>query len=153
MAVLWSHATDLGIPSTTILNFEGVGRYGVFLFFVLSAFLLSRQILTSPIEKLMSFRYWLNYFLRRFFRIFPLFAIALAVYVLFHNWDYNKFPSTWGTAWYVLILQEKASVFWTVAVEFKFYLILPFIVLLFRKFMHDFRQTTVVFAVLLAILH
>lgn len=146
--VVWSHATDLDIPKNTIFNLEGTGRYGVYLFFVLSAFLLSRQILTCSTEKLKSVRYWANYLLRRFLRIYPAFSLALVLYVLFHNWHPDKFPSTWPVAWDVITLQKKASVFWTIAVEFKYYLLLPVTVLLFRSVLGSTRNTIILFCIL-----
>jgi peptidoglycan/LPS O-acetylase OafA/YrhL len=150
--VIWSHATDLGIPKSLLLNLEGTGRYGVFLFFVLSSFLLSRQILTCNEVKLKSIRYWTNYCLRRFLRIYPAFAITLVCYVLFHNWHPEKFPSTWPVAWSVLTLQRKASVFWTIAVEFKYYFLLPIGALLFRRTMQNLRYSTSLFVSLCLVL-
>jgi peptidoglycan/LPS O-acetylase OafA/YrhL len=133
LMVLWSHATDLGIPKTFVLNLEGGGRYGVYLFFVLSSFLLSHQIITAPSSRLVRASYWLNYSVRRFFRIFPAFAVALVCYVLWSNGLPAAFPTTWPVAWEVLTLRQEWAVFWTIAVEFKYYFLLPLFALLFRS--------------------
>ena len=133
LMVLWSHATDLGIPKTSLLNLEGGGRYGVYLFFVLSSFLLSHQIITAPSNRLVHASYWLNYSARRFLRIFPAFAVALVCYVLWSNGLPAAFPTTWPVAWEVLTLRQEWAVFWTIAVEVKYYFLLPFFALLFRS--------------------
>ena len=78
--VLLSHTSNANILFHEFLNFRRIGQAGVFLFFVLSAYLLDRQIALALMSKKYSIRYWLNYFLRRFLRIYPLFAIALLLY-------------------------------------------------------------------------
>lgn len=133
LMVLWSHATDLGIPKTSLLNLEGGGRYGVYLFFVLSSFLLSHQIITCSPGHLRQASYWINYAIRRFFRIFPVFAVALVAYVLLANGIPAKFPKTWLVAWEVMTLQREWAVFWTISVEVKYYFLLPIFALVFRS--------------------
>lgn len=150
LMVLWSHATDLGIPKISLLNLEGGGRYGVYLFFVLSSFLLSHQIITTPSNRLWHGSYWLNYSVRRFLRIFPAFAVALVLYVLWSNGLPAAFPSTWPVAWEVLTLRQEWAVFWTIAVEVKYYFLLPLFALLFRLLVAHPRLALSVFIVLSA---
>lgn len=77
MLVLLSHASNVGIHFQYLLNFQKIGKAGVYLFFVLSAYLLDRQIAIAFINNKSSKLYWKNYFVRRFLRIYPLFVIAL----------------------------------------------------------------------------
>lgn len=73
--VVFSHAANVNIYFHEWINFQKVGKIGVYLFFVLSAYLLDRQIALSLINKRSSIKYWTNYFLRRFLRIYPLYRL------------------------------------------------------------------------------
>ena len=120
------------------------GGFGVYLFFVLSGFLITR-ILLSEKEKTAYFR---NFYARRTLRIFPLYygVLALQFWVLlpmfptphiladahYQGWlwayGYNILAAVKGhlfftSDWMVL------GHFWTLAVEEQFYLVWPFIVL------------------------
>ena len=85
LLVVWSHLSLKGLHALPQLNLEGSGKYGVYLFFSLSAFLLTHQILIARREQRRSPRYWARYSVRRVLRIFPLYAFVLLVGV-------------WGTA-------------------------------------------------------
>lgn len=80
LLVLLSHASKHFPVVHPALNFRGAGKSGVLLFFLLSAYLLDRQIALAMRhgEK----NYWGNYFLRRVLRIYPLFAVALLFHLL-----------------------------------------------------------------------
>lgn len=62
--VLLSHASLGGMMFLPGLDFGGVGKYGVFVFFVLSAFLLSLQFLRSEREHLTQPSFFIHYFNR-----------------------------------------------------------------------------------------
>jgi peptidoglycan/LPS O-acetylase OafA/YrhL len=103
--------------------FKGVGKVGVWLFFVLSAFLLTKYFLESP-RKITSAWEWGNYALRRFFRIVPLFVGVLFLYYLFGYIIKNE-----NIIDHILFLRADGH-FWTIIVEVKYYFILPITTLL-----------------------
>jgi peptidoglycan/LPS O-acetylase OafA/YrhL len=99
-------------------RFAGLGQFGVWLFFVLSSFLLSLYFFDRP-ERMRQPVEWLNYFMRRFLRIYPLFILASVGAVLIGWW-------TWSAVARVLLLQYPG--WWAIFVEFRFYFLLPVIV-------------------------
>lgn len=115
--VLMSHICD-----KTHGIFLGLGQFGVWLFFVLSAFLLSLYFYERP-DRLSSPLEWANYALRRVLRIYPLFALAMIVGVFCGSWH-------WGAV--LPVLELKAPAFWAIFVEFRAYFFLPAIIVLFE---------------------
>jgi peptidoglycan/LPS O-acetylase OafA/YrhL len=125
LAVIGSHLSNLGLLPTPGLS--GFGKAGVYLFFVLSAFLLTQALLQRSAADFASTRLWLNYALRRVLRIWPLFLV-----VLFSSWMLTRAgvpgwhyridtPALLGH----LTLRDGQSVLWSIPVEFTFYLWLP----------------------------
>lgn len=102
--------------------FLGLGQFGVWLFFVLSAFLLSLYFYERP-QRISSPLEWANYALRRVLRIYPLFTLAVIVGALYGWWH---FQAIWG----VLLLRDPA--YWAIFVEFRAYFFLPIIIVLFE---------------------
>lgn len=105
------------------LDFRGCGRAGVFLFFVLSAFLLTDQALSRPPADLRRGATWGRYLLRRVLRIFPAYLACLLLYMTLEGWGPGR------------VLEHLATTraelhFWTVPVELRFYLLLPPLLLL-----------------------
>lgn len=121
------------------------GMYGVQLFYIVSAFSLVLSFMNRSGREVAPLR---NYFVRRFFRIAPLFYIALLLYYLMDYILAEKAllreitQSTWPIeAWHVV----SAGLFvngwhyqainrivpggWSVAVETNFYVILPLMLL------------------------
>lgn len=110
------------------------GSAGVTLFFVLSGFLLflpyAQSLLfqkTWPSAKI--------FYLRRIFRIFPLYYFSLFVILLLAHREYFN-PSAWGSLWPFLTFtmgfwasQPIDGPYWTLAVEFQYYVLLPLIAL------------------------
>ena len=131
LIVIGSHLSNAGwLPWP---NLAGTGKAGVYLFFVLSAYLLSSAMLATS-ASLTTPRYWLNYALRRVLRIWPLFLfILLSSWVLTRAgvtaWHYQLDGAALGAH---LLLEQGQSVLWSIPVEFTFYLWLPFIVLALR---------------------
>ncbi len=73
LLVLASHASNAGHDLLPALDASGLGRSGVFLFFVLSSYLLTSQVLGrldagKPIG-------WGRYALRRLLRVMPAYAL------------------------------------------------------------------------------
>lgn len=125
LIVLGSHLSNARLLPWPGL--AGSGKSGVYLFFALSAFLLTRALLQRPLPDLADARLWADYALRRVLRIWPLYLVVLGV-------------SWWLTvsgvdAWHYRVdtpallahlrLAEGQSVLWSIPVEFTFYLWLP----------------------------
>ncbi len=128
LVVLASHFSNAGLFPRPAL--QGVGKSGVYLFFVLSAYLLTRNLLSRPPGTLARARVWLDYALRRVLRIWPLYLVVLGLsWLAFthgHAWLYAiDTPALWRH----LGLREGQSVLWSIPVEFSFYLCLPLVVL------------------------
>jgi peptidoglycan/LPS O-acetylase OafA/YrhL len=112
-----------------------LGPIGVWIFFVISGFLISRILLAARGQGRGDGRALVNFYMRRVLRIFPLYYFVLLVGLLFSA----SLRSSW--AWYVSHLQnffmirteDEAHVFgthlWTLAVEQQFYLVWPALVL------------------------
>lgn len=114
------------------------GWTGVDLFFVLSGFLISGQLL-SEIRKYgtLSLK---AYFIKRFFRIIPPFAFTLVLYVYFPFFrEREALPSVWKfltfTQNYGLDVINKGtfSHAWSLCIEEQFYLLFPFFLLFLVK--------------------
>ncbi len=127
--VLLSHLAHYGIHLIPGVNFIGSGKYGVYLFFVLSAYLLSmpffRQARTGEIYP--GHKFLFDYSIRRFLRIFPLYTLVLAVCVVMTMQGLGDWTIPMSTSEFLnhLLLQEGKSIFWTIPVEFTFYFFLP----------------------------
>jgi peptidoglycan/LPS O-acetylase OafA/YrhL len=115
IAILYVTASHVANKRTFAAS--GAGEYGVWLFFALSAFLLSHYFFAKP-ERTRSRYEWLNYALRRFLRIYPLYVAALLMGVVVGWWSLGAMPSS------ILL---RTPTFWAVFVEFRFYFLLPFV--------------------------
>lgn len=115
LIVLAMHAVSVFFPST-MPYLAGMGKVGVWLFFVLSAFLLTYKF----IIKGFAFSEVASYVIGRFLRIIPLFAIAVYIYCYAGYYPIEKIRD-------VLFFDTGFYHMWTIPVEFKFYFILPFI--------------------------
>ncbi len=129
--VLLSHLSLHGMNLIPLLDFSGFGKVGVYLFFVLSAFLLTYQALDLGDQGLKSARYWLGYFIRRVCRIYPLYCVVLIV-----AWVLSTYTNGYGpripdidTLIQHLLLQAGSSVYWAIPAEFTYYLALPVVCL------------------------
>ena len=118
------------------VNFTGWGKFGVILFFLLSAFLLSNQLLSSHKGNFFGKKYLVNWYLKRFLRIYPLYTLYLVTSVLTSYYLVFILPEGWGQIglplninfkefYRMLFLLESQSILWSIVVEFKFYIILP----------------------------
>ncbi len=99
---------------------RGIGQFGVWLFFMLSAFLLSYPFFAQPTTIGQAGRLK-AYFIKRFLRIFPPLALALVAFHFFRGWS-------WEMVLRNLADLQGSSILWTVFVETRFYLLLPFLV-------------------------
>lgn len=141
LLVVFSHTSNEGMHIIPFLDFRGTGKCGVYLFFLLSSFLLSIPLLHKH-DKLFTAPVLGNYWLRRFLRIYPLYTAYLLA-ALVSTWMIAKYLGIPNTGvpyvirpdefWRNFLLLETKGVTWSIAVEFKFYFILPFLVLIFHK--------------------
>jgi peptidoglycan/LPS O-acetylase OafA/YrhL len=145
LLVLWchivAHAEQYGAQMgyRTLAEIGLFGYSGVFLFFCLSGFLLflpyARAILAG--RKLPSTR---KFYMRRALRILPLYFAAVIILTII-DWRTVFSGAQWHTLIYSAFLLHDmnfqaflgftplAGVFWTLAIEWQFYLVLPFIAL------------------------
>ncbi|MGY4752369.1 acyltransferase family protein [Pannonibacter sp. Q-1] len=104
------------------------GKYGVTIFFVVSAYSLCLSIQSSAV---MNLRFWAGFYVRRLFRIMPLYLLALAVYIqLGGGVDYFGIDSIISHVFLLNIFMpwyanDIISVEWSIAVEMAFYLVFP----------------------------
>lgn len=122
LLVLLSHAAFEDLRPAPGVDLRGMGRPGVFLFFVLSSFLLTRQFLTAPPRSLAEPRAWGRYLARRVLRIYPAYLVVALVYFGTQGWSVEQLVGH-------LSLQRGERHLWTIPVEFFFYLVLPGVVL------------------------
>jgi peptidoglycan/LPS O-acetylase OafA/YrhL len=122
----------------------GCGKIGVWLFFVLSAFLLSRKLIACGFNHIGM----IDYAFGRFLRIYPPFFVTVLIYYAFNTADIKTSSDVFSA----LLLHRGYFHLWTIPVEFKAYAILPF--LAFAFYYVGLRQgaAAVVIACILAIL-
>jgi peptidoglycan/LPS O-acetylase OafA/YrhL len=150
--VLLSHSSNRGLMFSEYFDFSHAGKYGVYLFFVLSAYLLDRQITLALVRKKSSKRYWMNYFLRRFLRIYPLFIISLLVHGLLTMYGYKTVIDHALDIPKHIFLLAGEYIFWSIPVEFKYYFISPLILWAFhRYFKWDLTKVMISLAALTAL--
>lgn len=101
--------------------FTGAGTAGVWIFFVLSGFLLAIPFVKRP-GIAVSYDYMNEYLLRRLKRILPMYYFFIIVTFFF----YGKFDS--NAFRHLLFLQGDGHL-WTIPQEMLFYLFLPFIMI------------------------
>lgn len=99
---------------------KGCEKYGVWIFFTLSAFLLSVKLM----NKEPTFPEYAKYIISRFFRIIPPFVVAVFTYYYMGYMNYQKMIDT-------ISFNSSYFHFWTIPVEFKFYFTLPLFLILF----------------------
>lgn len=138
--VLALHASVFWTDSSAQLR--GAAKYGVWLFFVLSAFLLTLRMSRREL----SLNYLIEYLLGRSLRILPLYIIACLLYYVA-----NVGIRTQQELFAALSFQEGFIHLWTVPVEFGFYLILPAWVWCALKMQKYYGDATLLIATLLVI--
>ncbi len=123
LMVVASHGAAAGMHLVPGLNLEGIGKHGVFLFFVLSAFLLTQQALAWPRPSAWRFELAM-YGSRRVARIAPLYVcVLLAAWVL--GGPGLGVPIDTSALWAHLTLSEGRGIYWSIPVEFLYYLWIP----------------------------
>jgi peptidoglycan/LPS O-acetylase OafA/YrhL len=156
LGVILVHTSQAFYPYSNLLGkIANDGQYGVQLFYLVSAFTLFSSFTSRQQEP----NAILNFFIRRFFRIAPLFYCAIAFYL----WKDGLEPRFWAPGgikgWYIL-----SSIFflngwhpasinsvvpggWSIAVEMNFYLFIPILYKLINS-VHKAISSTFIFLVL-----
>lgn len=120
LLVLFIHSIAVNIESSGVY-LQGTAKYGVWLFFVLSAFLLTKNYVIPNRSKF-------EFIVGRFFRIVPLYLIACFFY---HVAGVFLIPPE-GIYKIALVFYAPAHL-WTVPVEFYFYFFLAVLWLIIKK--------------------
>jgi peptidoglycan/LPS O-acetylase OafA/YrhL len=133
---LWNPSPSAHPLRDSFLNF---GKHGVTLFFVLSSFLLF-----LPFARALLFeKTWPSirqFYIRRVLRILPAYYLSLILSVLFLQRQYLQ-PQHWKElALFFTFLMDSSQAtfkqlnapFWTLAVEWQYYLLLPLLALAMR---------------------
>lgn len=139
ICVILSHwlPPQTGFANSWLQTFSG--GFGVYLFFVLSGFLISSILLlerdkfqNDPERKIGAI--FKSFFMRRVLRIFPIYYLTLFIYAFFEPWVRQHF---WYYFFYlgnippyVNNAPNPLSHTWSLAVEEQFYLLWPWIMLL-----------------------
>lgn len=138
LAVIMVHVSSFGVEAIPqfLVDIMNNGTKGVQLFFVCSAFTLYYTYQKHSRQE----KYYLgNFFLRRFFRIAPLYYIAIILYVVLDNlqplnWFGNTEPiSIWNIVSNFLFVHGINPYWinylvpggWSISVEMTFYLLIP----------------------------
>lgn len=151
LGVILVHSAILTVQTGTVFHLAFTGQRGVQLFYMVSAFTLylsldSRKTESRPI---------LNFFLRRFFRIAPLFYIAMFANLLIStHYPQNKHFA--NTGWRGILLgmfflhglrpDTIVTVViggWSIAVETSFYVLLPMV----HRYINTVKKALLLFVV------
>lgn len=118
LLVVLSHAADVGMAPHVLGG--GFGKIGVMIFFVLSAFLMTKLYLDRPFKK-----NWQGYVVARVGRVFPLYLLLVVISIpatsLFTPWRYAI--SGYGEIAQHLLFLKASNEMWAVPVEVQFYLV------------------------------
>lgn len=136
LLVVISHGSEMGLNLHPSFNaISHTGNIGVFLFFILSSYLLDRNIALAIVKNRANMMYWKNYILRRVLRIYPLFAISLLIYYVLNRKYLGTFIQNSDDILNHLLLKEGVAFYWSISVEFIYYLISPLILVFCFRFL------------------
>jgi peptidoglycan/LPS O-acetylase OafA/YrhL len=137
LGVVWAHCGNAvsGLPDW-LTRYTFAGGYGVQLFYIISAYTLLLSLKNRRARESAPTR---NFFIRRWFRIAPLYYVAIALYAssdfLSHSyWTPNGVTTGAIVAnlllvhgWHPTYINGAVHGGWSVGVEFSFYLLFPFL--------------------------
>ncbi|MBN8974222.1 MAG: acyltransferase [Rhizobiales bacterium] len=121
ITVAIEHLSNAHMPVAPGLFLGGQSRIAVWVFFALSAFLLTHQAVN--VRQGDRAEWSLKYLLRRVFRIYPLFIACLFIDV-----SLNRVP-TWAAIDYLTLTTHPSLeyIYWSIPPEFLFYFLIPII--------------------------
>jgi peptidoglycan/LPS O-acetylase OafA/YrhL len=147
LMVMISHYAYMVTEGRTVLNFLWTG---VDLFFVISGFVFAKLIISAKIN--------LSYFfIRRFFRIYPLYFVALLIYFCLANSHSDKINYFIHHLFFLQTSTSKTEAFffnpafWSLPVEVEFYLLIP-ILGYFMRFKHSLLMIFIISLILKLVL-
>lgn len=120
LIVLGMHSV-VGFIGNSSGMLSGSGKLGVWLFFVLSAFLLTEKLRREGLHT----KSLLEYVIGRAFRIMPPFAVVLILYWVLGTAGINSLHDVYAG----ITLQQGFAHLWTIPAELKFYCLLPFLII------------------------
>lgn len=129
LIVFLSHSSGRDMALTPWLQFQGIGHIGVYLFFVLSAFLLTQGLMNGLHAG--------TFYMRRFFRIVPLYYAVIAGVLAYQaqgHFDPRFLHIQPQNALAHFLFLTGDGLFWTIPAEVAFYALLPWIVLAIARF-------------------
>jgi peptidoglycan/LPS O-acetylase OafA/YrhL len=158
LIVFLSHTSNLGTYLLPFANFSGIGKSGVYLFFVLSSFLLTLPFIKKGIGAANKF-FLMNYSLRRFFRIYPLYfmylLLGLVTSMVF--WKITGSEQPVGMPFTLslkeffqqLLLIQGKGVTWSILVEFHYYFVLPLLALTYSIVLKNKLLPSIILTIIL----
>jgi peptidoglycan/LPS O-acetylase OafA/YrhL len=117
--VLVSHVGNAGLPLFPIPH-NAIGKVGVWIFFTLSAFLLTSNLVHRLRTSQSRLRDIVGFTIHRAFRIYPLYTFVLLLHIPLAGLSYQD-------ALKHLLLIEGREELWAIPVEFTYYLCIPLI--------------------------
>jgi peptidoglycan/LPS O-acetylase OafA/YrhL len=152
LLVFLSHCSNKGVSLVPYTDFGGMGKTGVWLFFLLSSFLLTYPFIAKGKDSFTR-QSLANYAWRRVLRVYPLYILYCLLALVTTPFISHLIPpdtvttsgqepgipfllTPWEFVQHLLLLQGKGLT-WSILVEFKFYFVLPVLavcfVLLFKR--------------------
>lgn len=137
LAVVLVHSSHWVSPASDL--FDRIcrnGAHGVQLFYVVSAFTLFNSCKARGGDGGST---WMPFFVRRFFRIAPMFLLAILIYTAWDGlsarywapngirWWYLPLTATFLHGWHPETITSVVPGGWSIAVEFTFYMLIPFL--------------------------
>lgn len=129
--VILAHYTYDGLITNPFFQFSG--PFGVFIFFFLSAFLLTYRM-NADLKKLNVFQSLTSYSINRLFRVVPLVLIVSITCYFFGIHFYSGNEGLLTPFYKPFSLGNAPSVFWTIPIEMIFYVYLPVLFVFFYIF-------------------
>jgi peptidoglycan/LPS O-acetylase OafA/YrhL len=138
LIVFLSHSSWRQQALTPFLQFQGIGHIGVYLFFVLSGYLLADHLFHEyALKGNISIQ---KFLIRRCCRILPLYYFVLTAIIIYQqstgkiHRNYLHINEGWTGYFKHLLFYKGDGLFWTLPAEFVFYFLLPFVVLLVVRY-------------------
>ncbi len=147
LMVVASHASGLGMDFVPGLSMAGIGKHGVYLFFAISAYLLTGQWLDATPAQRLRAGHWVHYLLRRVLRIYPLYSLVLVIGWALASKGLGVALDGAAVLRHLLLLEGR-GIYWSVPVEFHYYLVIPVLALWLGSAVPATARMLVVLAVL-----
>ena len=118
-SIIWCH----GGYFYTYQGYHVFGHVAVVFFFVKSALLLTYQGLDRYEESSSKISFWMQFFVRRFFRVYPVYVVWLFLGIVVR-------PGSLGLSGFVhyALLQGLNNVYWCISTEIESYFLIPIVV-------------------------